>query len=137
MFAKIWLSIDLFAESQFIDVLKGIWTDPHVDKRVKKRLVTVLMAWQEQYKDDPSMEVFAKMHNRVKKEKNLLRDGEILDQLGYPPEPEKPKKKERTRSKEEASKRKEKREQERAREREREKGEREKRKRRSFNFERV
>lgn len=90
--------------------------------------MTVLMTWQEQYKDDPDMVVFASLCGRLKKEK---KDVEVLDKLGYPPghvEPKKQVEKEKARPKPEVKTYKKKREQERTGER---------RKRRSFNFERV
>jgi LAS seventeen-binding protein 5 len=75
-------SLGAFTDPQFLDVLKVLWVDGEVDKRVKKRLTTILLAWQEQFKDDASMSVFAGLHARFKKEKIVFRDEDVLNYLG-------------------------------------------------------
>ncbi|KAF9454067.1 hypothetical protein P691DRAFT_770788 [Macrolepiota fuliginosa MF-IS2] len=128
-----------FADSQFLDVVKAIWNDPYVDKRVKKRMTLVLHTWQEQYRNDPAMSTFGNLYGQLKKEKqHPLKDQDVVAYLGHPNdqandarkqaaklEKEREKEKEKEKGKEKEVKKKE---QERA-------GEQRKR-RRSFNFER-
>ncbi|KAF5352457.1 hypothetical protein D9756_006015 [Leucocoprinus leucothites] len=119
-----------FTDSQFLDVVKGVWDDPYVDKRVKKRLSTILLAWQEQFKEDDSMAVFAGMYARLKREKHVFHDEEVLNHLGH----EGPKQRQARLEKE---KREKKEAERRVREAKRaQEGGGERRRRRSFNFER-
>lgn len=104
-----------FSDAQFLDVIKMIFTDPYIDKRVQKRLSTILLAWQEQHKDDPSMAPFAGLYAQFKKDKHLFKDDDLMTYLGHPNEYQEPKKK----VKEEKTKT------------------RERKRRRSFNLERV
>lgn len=101
---------------------------------MKKKLSTILLAWQKQYKDDAGMSVFAGLYGQLKKEKHMFQDEEVLSYLATGPatpkvwarqEKEKREKKER-----------DKREREARRERE-QGGDDGGRRRRSFNFERV
>ncbi|KXN88742.1 Protein lsb5 [Leucoagaricus sp. SymC.cos] len=117
-----------FTDSQFLDVIKSMWGDPFIDKRVKKRLSTILLAWQEQFKGDAEMAVFAGLYGQLKRDKLLFQDEEVLHYLGHVAESAKLTKIREQREKQEV----EKREREANRRSEREGG----RRRRSFNFER-
>jgi hypothetical protein len=120
------------SDSQFLDTLKSLWVHPYGDKRVKKRLSTVLLAWQEQFKGDPSMSVFAGLYGRLKKEKHMFQDDDIMKYLAAPG-PDNTKQKARL-EKERREEREREGEGSRRREQEGSGG---RRRRRSFNFERV
>ncbi|KAF8641028.1 hypothetical protein AX17_000673 [Amanita inopinata Kibby_2008] len=53
-----------FSDGQLIDVFKQLNSDPSTDKRVKKKLLAVLMAWRDQYQPDPAMSLFAGLYQQ-------------------------------------------------------------------------
>src|SRR5260221_12439825 len=53
------LLLEIFQDGNLTDALKNLASDTDADKRVKKKLLLVLLAWDEQYKDDPNMNFVA------------------------------------------------------------------------------
>jgi hypothetical protein len=51
--------LEIFQDGNLTDALKNLACDMDGDKRVKKKLLLVLLAWDEQYKDDPNMNFVA------------------------------------------------------------------------------
>jgi len=88
-------------DGQLTDALKLIGSDAIGNKRVKKKLVLLLSAWREQYKDDPAMAYFANLYKqcRVSERRNV--DSEVYNLLGTPTTDEDPRKAEKAKAKEE------------------------------------
>lgn len=55
-----------FSEGQLVDAFKQVSSDSTTDKRVKKKLQSVLASWRDQYRSEPSMTSFANLHKQCK-----------------------------------------------------------------------
>ncbi|GJE85873.1 hypothetical protein PsYK624_019520 [Phanerochaete sordida] len=55
-----------FADSQLTDAIKMLGTDPTTDPKVKKKLLSVLASWNNEFKNDPSMSLVANLFNQVR-----------------------------------------------------------------------
>ncbi|KIL71716.1 hypothetical protein M378DRAFT_6415 [Amanita muscaria Koide BX008] len=55
-----------FSEGQLVDAFKQVSSDSTTDKRVKKKLQSVLASWRDQYRSEPSMTLFANLHKQCK-----------------------------------------------------------------------
>ncbi|KAF9015593.1 hypothetical protein BDQ17DRAFT_1229348 [Cyathus striatus] len=55
-----------FADGQLTDALRHLAADPYTDKRVKKKLMLVLLSWQNEFKDDPTMSLVANLYKQCK-----------------------------------------------------------------------
>lgn len=51
--------LEIFQDGNLTDALKNLASDLAASKRVRKKLLLVLLAWDEQYKDDPNMNFVA------------------------------------------------------------------------------
>ncbi|KIY51251.1 hypothetical protein FISHEDRAFT_37537 [Fistulina hepatica ATCC 64428] len=55
-----------FADGQLTDAFKHLATDPHTDKKVKRKLLLVLASWHEQFKGDPSMSAVTGLYKQCR-----------------------------------------------------------------------
>ncbi|OBZ68405.1 Protein lsb5 [Grifola frondosa] len=55
-----------FADSQLTDAIRGLSSDATTDPKVKKKLLSVLVGWHNQFKDDPSMTLVANLYKQCK-----------------------------------------------------------------------
>ncbi|KAJ6520045.1 hypothetical protein C8R45DRAFT_953693 [Mycena sanguinolenta] len=55
-----------FADGQLIDTIKHLANDQMTDKKVKKKLVLVLVSWQDQFKSEPSMASLSGLYKQVR-----------------------------------------------------------------------
>lgn len=129
-----------FSDSQFLDVLSGILLDEFINKRVKRKLTVILLAWQDQYKDDPDMAPFQKLYSQIKGKTIRLNNdtmmGPVLEQREKEAKREKEKRERAARKREEAEERERMRKEMEKEKSKKVKGEAESRKR-AFDFERV
>ncbi|PFH54863.1 hypothetical protein AMATHDRAFT_134726 [Amanita thiersii Skay4041] len=55
-----------FSDGQLIEVFKQLNVEHSTDKRVRKKLTLILSSWRDQYSSDPSMSLFAGLHNQCR-----------------------------------------------------------------------
>lgn len=55
-----------FSDDQIVDAFRQLSSDPHVDKKVKKKLLLMLASWRDQYQTDPSMSLFAGLYRQCR-----------------------------------------------------------------------
>ncbi|KZT30870.1 hypothetical protein NEOLEDRAFT_1126522 [Neolentinus lepideus HHB14362 ss-1] len=55
-----------FADSQLTDAIKNLSSDPSTDSKVKKKLLSVLASWQNQFQGDASMALVANLYNQCR-----------------------------------------------------------------------
>ncbi|TFK56705.1 hypothetical protein OE88DRAFT_1730168 [Heliocybe sulcata] len=55
-----------FADSQLTDAIKSLSSDPSTDPKVKKKLLSVLASWKNQFQGDPSMSLVANLYNQCR-----------------------------------------------------------------------
>lgn len=55
-----------FSDDQIVDAFRQLSSDPHADKKVKKKLLLILTSWRDQYQTDPSMSLFAGLYRQCK-----------------------------------------------------------------------
>jgi hypothetical protein len=54
-----------FADGRLTEQLKTMASGDHTDQRVKKRIISVLASWHQQFKDDPSMRHVSSLYQSV------------------------------------------------------------------------
>ena len=75
----------VFADNQLLDAMKVVGQALHVDQRVRKKLVAILAAWNQQFKGDPTMAAFIAMHERVSPDPKLRLSTDVANMLGIDP----------------------------------------------------
>ncbi|KAF8078836.1 hypothetical protein FPV67DRAFT_1690110 [Lyophyllum atratum] len=75
-----------FADAQLTDALKNLSAESNVDKRVRKKLLLVLVSWQNQFKDDPSMSLIAGLHKQCSRDGRRRSYQEVAHLIGLPPD---------------------------------------------------
>lgn len=55
-----------FADSQLTDAIKNLASDPSTDPKVKKKLLSVLASWKNQFQGDPSMAFVANLYSQCR-----------------------------------------------------------------------
>jgi LAS seventeen-binding protein 5 len=72
-----------FADGQLKDAILRMASnaDKRVDKRTHKKLMLVLMSWQDQFKDDPSMASVANLYHQSKLDRQ--RTHEVEELMGF------------------------------------------------------
>ncbi|KAH7930500.1 hypothetical protein BV22DRAFT_1054598 [Leucogyrophana mollusca] len=55
-----------FADGQLTDAIKQLASDPSTDPKVKKKLLAVLLSWNNQFKSDPSMSMVAGLYRQCR-----------------------------------------------------------------------
>ncbi|KAF7784048.1 hypothetical protein Agabi119p4_213 [Agaricus bisporus var. burnettii] len=89
-----------FSDSQFLDVLSGILLDEYINKRVKKKLTVVLLAWQDQFKDDSEMAAFQRLYSQVKGKNHRLSNDMMMNYVTEQKEKDAKKEKEKREARE-------------------------------------
>lgn len=59
-------NIATFADGQLTDAIKHLATDPGTDPKVKRKLLSVLSSWNNQFKSDPSMALVAGLYKQYR-----------------------------------------------------------------------
>ncbi|KAK7064037.1 VHS domain protein [Favolaschia claudopus] len=59
-----------FADGPLIDTIKNLANDSMTDKKVKKKLVLVLVSWQDQFKSEPSMATLSGLYKQVRHDRD-------------------------------------------------------------------
>lgn len=54
-----------FADGQLTDAIKHLVTDPGTDQHVKRKLISILIAWHKQFQNDPHMSLVANLYKTV------------------------------------------------------------------------
>lgn len=54
-----------FADGQLTDTIRHLVIDPGTDQRVKRKLVSILLAWHKQFQNEPSMSPVANLYKIV------------------------------------------------------------------------
>jgi hypothetical protein len=70
-----------FADVQLTDVIKNLGTDPSTDPKVKRKLMSVLASWNNQFKSDPSMALVAGLFQQCCVGESTI-DMRLLDSMG-------------------------------------------------------
>lgn len=70
-------------DAQLTDALRLVGGDPSGNKRVKRKLLFLLTAWREQYKDDLPMAYFANLYKHCRVSDRKHHD-ELYNLLGSP-----------------------------------------------------
>ncbi|KAF7347644.1 VHS domain protein [Mycena venus] len=71
-----------FADGQLIDTIKNLANDQSTDKKVKKKLLLVLVSWQDQFKSQPSMSNLAGIYKQVRHDRDERTQN--LNTMGLP-----------------------------------------------------
>jgi LAS seventeen-binding protein 5 len=61
------------------DALKSLATESTTNPKVKKKLMAVLLSWQNQFKSDPSMTLVAGLYKQCRHQVSHPKDKEIAD----------------------------------------------------------
>lgn len=72
-----WFSAASFADAQLTDAIKSLASDPSTDPKVKKKLLSVLISWHSQFKDDPSMSLVAGLYLQCRPSRQNINAGSI------------------------------------------------------------
>ncbi|KAG6866052.1 hypothetical protein C0991_009149 [Blastosporella zonata] len=83
-----------FADGQLTDAIKNLSSEQTVDKKVRKKLMAVLAAWHEQFKNDPSMSAIAGLYKQCSREGRQQSYHDVAHLIGMPPEDKKREEKE-------------------------------------------
>ncbi|KAG6817735.1 hypothetical protein H0H87_004526 [Tephrocybe sp. NHM501043] len=78
-----------FADGQLTDAIKNLSVDRTAEKKVRKKLLAVLAAWHEQFKNDPSMSVIAGLYKQCNRDGRRQSYQDVAHLIGMPMEDKK------------------------------------------------
>jgi len=55
-----------FADGQLTEAIRNLASDPSTDMKIKKKLLSVLASWNDQFKSDPSMSIVVNLYRQCR-----------------------------------------------------------------------